>query len=325
LVVLNACQGAGGAAGNIALELVYNGLPYVVAIQSNILQEAARHFIGAFYAELQRGQSMEHAVAVGRAAIAANMPQTIDWCLPVLYTNVGIPEQSLPGKLADRLWHWIGSPEASQWLGAANIVLGVLHFSVGLLLLLSNSAPALPGVHLMLFAGLAIIPVLLTAGAYLLGPLNIPQEYPPPVKTALIARSFGSAAIGLGLPSMYIWFVLLLLISLGFWEILSSLAQVVLLGLVFVPGLVFIGLASYAQLIGQSQAFISNAQVELPAFEWSELAIIMVGYAVLLFPWIARTFLFVWFAPPWGNLLSGVLLLALGYWSYREGLQANRQ
>jgi hypothetical protein len=324
LVVLNACHGAGGAAGNIALELVYNGLPYVVAIQSGILQDAARHFIEAFYSELQRGQPIAYAVAVGRAAIAANMPQTIDWCLPVLYTNVGISAQPLPAKLADRLWHWIGSPEANRQLGAANVVLGILHLIVGLLLFLSDSAPALPDVHFMTFGVLTIVPVLLAAGAYLLGPLQIPEKYPSPVKAALIARSFGSAALGIGLPNLYIWSLLMLLVSLGFWDILSFSAQAALLGLIFIPGLALSSLFSYSQTIGQSRAFIANAQVELPTFEWSELLFAIVGYVFLLLPWIARTFLYVWFALPQGNLWLGVALAALGGVWYWEGLQDNR-
>jgi hypothetical protein len=326
LVVLNACHGGSSAVGNIALELVYNGLPNVVAIQSGILQDAARHFIEAFYGELQRGQPIEYAVAVGRAAIAANVPQTIDWCLPVLYTNVGFSAPPLLSRLAARLWHQIGSPGAEQWLGAANIVLGALHLVVGLLLLLSKQVLALPGAHLMnwITGGLVALPVFLTVGAYLLGPLRVPDEYPAGVRVALITRSLGSAALGLAMPTFYTWSLLLLLVSLGFWELLSFSAQGVLLGLIFVPALVFNCAFSYSQLLGQDRAFISNAQVELPAFEWDELVFVVAGYGLLLLPWVARTFWSGFLAPPRGNLLLGGLLSILGYVLYRGGLD-NRE
>jgi hypothetical protein len=326
LVVLNACHGGSSAVGNIALELVHNGLPNVVAIQSRILQDAARHFIEAFYVELQRGQPIEYAVAVGRAAIAANVPQTIDWCLPVLYTNVGFSEPPLLSRLAARLWHQISSPEAEQWLGAANIALGALHLIVGLLLLLSRQVLALPGAYLMnwITGGLVALPVFLTVGAYLLGALRVPDEYPPGVRVALIARSFGSAALGLAMPTLYTWSLLLLLVSLGFWELLSFSAQGLLLGLIFIPSLVFNCAFSYSQLLGQSRAFISNAQIELPAFEWDELIFVVAGYGLLLLPGAARTFWSGFLTPPRGNLLLGGLLAILGYVLYRGGLD-NRE
>jgi hypothetical protein len=327
LVVLNACYGASGAARSIALELVYNGLPNVIAIQSHILQDAAQYFIEAFYAELKRGQSVEYAVAIGRFAIAINMPQTIDWCLPVLYTSVGISEEPPSGKLAqlaDRLWHWIGSPSARRGLIWANTVLAPAHFLFGILLLLRNLTPILPSVHITIAVGLTIIPVLLTTSAYLLGPLQIPKKYPIQVKAVLMARSFRSAALWLGLPSLYIWSALMFLVLLGSWNILSLSAQAALLYLIFILGLALSGLFSYSQLVSHSRAFIANAQVELPAFEWGELAIVITGYALLLLPWIARTFLSGLLTPPWGNFVLCVLLLVLGYLLYKEGQQDNR-
>ncbi len=319
LAVLNACHGgasaSGSVGGNIALELTYSGLPNVVAMQSDISQGAAQHFVEAFYAELQRGQPVDYAVAVGRAIIAANLPQTIDWCLPVLYTNIGLPEPLPLVGIANRLWQWVSSPQARWRLGVANGVLGILHLIVGLLLSLSNKRLALPDAHLAnwLTAGLVVAPALLTVSAYLLKRLAIPAMWPRSAKTALIACSFGAAALGLSMPILYVWFALMLLVGVGFWEILSPVAQAVLLGLIFIPGVLCSGVFSYSQIVGHSRAFITNAQVKLPTFEWGELAVIIASYLMLLLPWAILTFWPGFITPPVGNLILGMLLSILGY------------
>jgi hypothetical protein len=315
LAVLNACHSGANVTGNIALELTYNGLPYVVAIQSKILQDAAKYFIEAFYAELQRGRSIEYAVAFGRAAIAAHLPQTMDWCLPILYTNVGLPEQPPVDRAADRLWHWAGFPGTLQQLRTFNIVLGALHLAVGLLLLLSGKGPAWPDLDFVNWTTgiLAVIPVLLTTSAYLFKRVSTPREWPFSVRSALVMRSLGSASIGLGLSIMYAWFVWILSVSVGFWEMLSPVARIVLLSLIFAPGI----LLSYSQITGHSRAFISNAQVEMPTFEWGEAVILIAGYMIILLPWGILTWGTEFLAPPWGNLLLGILLFILG-WALRE-------
>lgn len=311
LVVLNACHGGTGAAGNIALELIYNGLPYVVAMQSDILQDAAGYFIRAFYAELQRGQSVEYAVAVGRSAIAINMPQTNDWCLPVLYTNTGLPKQAPLPRAGDYLWQWAGRPEALKWIGTGSIILGILHTIVGFLLLLSKAMLPTPAVSNIdwITGGLAMMPFIITAGAYLTGILSIPRGWSFSTRVALVLRSLSGASIGLGIPILYAWYLLLLLAALGFWNLLSLPVRLVLLGLVFTPCL----LNSYAQLIGQGRAFIVNAQIELPPFQWSELLIIITGYGMLFLPWMLLKFAPGFLALPRANLVLGVILIAFGY------------
>jgi CHAT domain-containing protein len=159
LVVLNACHGGTNTARSVALELVYNGLPYVVAIQGDILQESAKHFIEAFYTELQRGSDIACAVAVGRAAIAAHIPQSLDWCLPTLYTNVGFDEVSPDIKQAERLWQWMSAPQSRKHLGTGNLFLGGLHLVVGLLLWISRQEIALPPAFLFGALTATLIPL----------------------------------------------------------------------------------------------------------------------------------------------------------------------
>jgi hypothetical protein len=316
VVVLNACHGGAIATANVALELVYSGLPYVVAIQNDILQEAAGHFSRAFYAELQRSADVAYAVAVGRAEIAVRLPHTVDWCLPVLYTNVGLAEPSLPVKVAETGWHWASIPQSGPVIALANLALGGIQLLLGVLLWLSGAAPPLPNGTALgwLTLGLAIVPLLLVSRVYQTGQLVSPPDWPRSSRAALVLNALASAAIGLGLPTVYGGMVLILLAGLGLFDLLSIPAQGVVMVLVFAPGF----LLSYSQIVGQGRAFINNGQIEdLPAFSWAELALPLAGYVQLLLPWVAIKFGAIFTAPPGGNLLTGLLLVAL-YFQLRK-------
>ncbi len=154
-----------------------------------------------------------------------------------------------------------------------------------------------------------MMPFIITAGAYLTGILSIPRGWSFSTRVALVLRSLSGASIGLGIPILYAWYLLLLLAALGFWNLLSLPVRLVLLGLVFTPCL----LNSYAQLIGQGRAFIVNAQIELPPFQWSELLIIITGYGMLFLPWMLLKFAPGFLALPRANLVLGVILIAFGY------------
>jgi len=319
LVVLNACYGSADVTGNIALELVYNGLPYVVGMQAAILQEAARFFIAAFYEALQQGDSIEYAVAAGRAAIAANLPGTIDWCLPILYTNLGLPDPSSAAKVSGHLWQWVSLPGALKWFGVGNLILGGLHTLVGLLLILSQVTIAPPDFLLLDWAAgaMATIPLLLTMVAFLSGRLKMPEQWLRATQATFLVRSLGAAAIGIGLPAFYTWIVLLLLLSIGFWNLLSFWAQLILIVVIFSPNL----LIAYSQIVGQGRAFITNANIEQPDFQWGELVLVLGGYLMLLLPWLGLRWGADLAAPPWGNLIAGLFLGTLGWALYRDGVK----
>jgi|GEM_PF-2510127 len=322
LVVLNACHGGTNVARSVALELVYNGLPYVVAIQGDILQESAKHFIEVFYTELQRGSDMAYAVAVGRAAIAAHIPQTLDWCMPVLYTNVGLDEASTGVKRAERFWQWMSAPQARRRLGLGNLILGGLHLLVGLLLIISQYTMTLPQAPFgnRITVALATLPILTTLLFYRHTASSLPKYWSSTTRLALVARIFNAASLGFGLPLCYTWFTWLLVIAVGLWNILNPLAQGILSSLVFLSGILLGGWLSYSQMLGHTRVFISNAQVETPVFTWSELAIAFGGYILLLLPWLAYTFGKIFATPPWGNLWVGFLLLGIGYALYKDDL-----
>lgn len=321
LIVLNACRGGSTAVGNVALELTHSGLPYVVAMQEAISQDAARHFISTFYTELQRGRRIEYAVAAGRSAIATHMPGALDWCLPALYTNVGVPEQSAALKTSDRLWQWIGQPATPRQLSAGTLAYGALHVLVGLLLLMSGAAPPLPDARLLTWfaGGLMMVPPVLSLVAYLWGPLEVPPDWSFSTRAALVLRLLGAASIGLGMTTLYcVWFSVILLASLGFWGLLSLPAR---FGLLALASGVSIALG-FSQAVGHVRAFISDARVQRPAFEWSEVVVTVAGYVLLLAPLAVLRFVPDLIAPPWGNVWVGSVLVAVGYAVRKQAVES---
>jgi hypothetical protein len=286
-------------------------------MQEEFTQDAAKFFTQTFYAELQKGHTIEYAVAAGRSAIAALMPGTIDWCLPALYTNVGVHDEPPILKASSRIWQWFSQPPAQHQIGVISLLFGALHLCVGLLLLLSGISLPLPDADFLIWmiGGLAALPLFLSIGTYLWRPLRIPPSWSTSTRTALMLRLFSAASISLGLATLY-WagFGLILVVSLGFWNLLSPVARLVLL----LPFLIWSILLTHSQVIGQGHAFITNAQVEEPALQWDELAIPVCGYLLLLMPLIAFRLLPELFAPPLGNVVLGLLLLVLGYALHRQ-------
>lgn len=306
LVVLNACHGGSAAASNIALQLTYNGLPYVVAMQEEIHIKAASAFIQAFYEALAKGEPIDVAVTLGRTKIVTDLPGAPDWCLPVLYTNQGIEKPSLHTQIAERIWEWF-SQEAAHTIPRASFVFGILFLFVGLLLLLSGVSPTLPDMpFLPLTASMVLGAPIITIGVYLEQQNKLPTDWNFSAQTALIMRLFAAASVGLGLSLFcFLWLGLILALSLGFWTILSPLAQLLLLMPAFAVSL----LISYAQTLGFYRAFMNDSQVKTPKIVWADLSVILAGYIIMLTP-LALWFIFPWLiTPPIGTLLAGILLL----------------
>lgn len=323
LIVLNACHGASVVAVNtIAMQLVYNGIPYVIAMQGEVLQKAAAVFAQTFYAALQRGESIDHAVALARLAIAAEVPGAIDWSLPALYTSLGVAEAPMVQWAGNQIERWIGQPEGQRQLGSFSIGFAVAHLLVALLLLLSGASPPLPdpGPLVQVIAVLAVLPPLLAITARLSGRLPVPVEphWHPAGQLALLLRMLAAASLGMGLPSVYAWFLLLLIVAMSFWAILAPIAQIVLLALLFAPCI----LVSWQEALGHARGFLSNARITPPTLDWQELIVILAGYIMLCGPlallWLVPQVI----APPLGNVLAGMLLIAFGYQLRKQALAA---
>lgn len=316
LIVLNACHAGSVAANNIALDLVYSGFPYVVAMQGPITQEAARHFTQAFYTELQRGQAIEAAVAAGRFAIAAHLPGAIDWCLPVLYTSVGLAEKSTSLKTVEWVEDWFRRPHIVHVVASASFVLAGAQLATGVQLWLRGETLPLPDAGLMLktLGWLALTPPLVAWWVWRTGGLPIPKTWPRSTYVTLFLRMFVAATIGVSLPLLYlVWFNVILLVGMGVWQWLPPAAQIITL-VVFALAAV---LVSYAQARSHGLGFITSAQVSDLPFAWGELLVALAGYFFLAIPLLLFYPATSLAHPPYGNLLIGCISLWLAYWLNR--------
>jgi len=90
LAVLNACEGARSSRtdpfAGTATTLVQQGIPAVVAMQSEITDEAAIVFAREFYAAIADGYPVDASLAEARKAIFAT-GNDVEWGKPVLYTR----------------------------------------------------------------------------------------------------------------------------------------------------------------------------------------------------------------------------------------------
>jgi hypothetical protein len=92
LAVLNACDGARSARtdpfAGVAGSLVQRDIPAVVAMQSEIGDEAAIVFASAFYQHLASGAPVDACVSAARLAMFADRSDEIEWGTPVLFMRV---------------------------------------------------------------------------------------------------------------------------------------------------------------------------------------------------------------------------------------------
>ena len=319
LVVLNACHGGSAvAARNIALDLVYSGFPYVVAIQEKITQDAARLFSQAFYTELQRGRDLDYAVAAGRSAIAMHLPGAIDWCLPVLYTNLGLPEKGQLDQTIDWIGDWFQRPNALHPVAIASYILAGAHLAAGLELWLRGERLVLPSAMLMsrTLGWLVLVPLLVTLWLLRAKELPTPTNWSRATYWAFVVRLFSAATMGVGLPILYVvWFNVILLAGLGIWAALPLIVQVILLELL-AGGVILI---SYAQARSHGLGFITSAKVGDMPFAWSELLVVFVGYFFLLAPlWLFYPLPALLQTPLLNlNLLIGALIFLIAHWLLR--------
>lgn len=116
---------------SIALSLVRQGIPAVIAMQGPVAQEAAGVFVQRLYEVLAEGGSLERAVAVGRIAMQATNAW-IDWSLPVVYQGSGYVDVSTwYTRLADRAHAAIGDHVVQRTVRSALIVWAIILLIVG--------------------------------------------------------------------------------------------------------------------------------------------------------------------------------------------------
>ncbi|MGB0384834.1 MAG: CHAT domain-containing protein [Ardenticatenaceae bacterium] len=315
LVVLNACHGGAVVTSNIALDLVYNGFPYVVAMQDALAQEAAKHFICAFYSELQQGRTIEYAVAAARFEIGAQLPGAIDWCLPVLYTNVGLPDKPPWVQIWGKLDQWL--KQVNNFI-AINLGLALLHFVAGGLLWLEGITRQLPSADVILWTtGWVVgVPPLLALLIYQYAELPIPSDWSFSKHCILFGRLVGSAALALAVCTLYsVSFNAPLLASVGIWESLSPLSQSLILMPLIMIALLLSSMLTYRSALKFIPLTKIAEEEEIPISEG--IGPVIAGYGMLL-TWLYYAYSNPnLYTPPGGNLLIGVTLLAGCYVLHR--------
>ncbi|MBI5877204.1 MAG: CHAT domain-containing protein [Chloroflexi bacterium] len=312
LVVLSAC--GSGSTGGVALDMARSGFPYVVAMQGPITQEAAGVFIPEFYAALQAQGDVASAVAAGRSALATRLSRTLDWCLPILYVNEGIEDETQLSGLVTTVGGWLGQPDILHQLAYGNAMFGAMHLLTGSMLWLSDRHPRLPDSQVMavltaIAGAAALLQACLACVKLNVGGSNRPREAPqqPGERIALFLRAWAASAMGVGMGMIYVGMASVLLAGLGTWAEWSILAQGVALSF----GLLALLLLGYQQSLGHTQGILNSARVSPLAPDWREGLLIIAGYVLLCMPWAAVQLMAELISPPMGNLLIGGICLAL--------------
>lgn len=266
---------------SIALALIRQGVPAVVAMQGDVGQASAGAFVRVLYEELTAGSSLDGAVAAGRAAMRA-AGGAIDWSLPVVYQGgIAAEEATWYTRAADRF-------EAAFMHPASARALRGLLLGWALVLLASGvarwlMAPASPAADLAALTG----PLATWVGVGMIGPAIIAaaqrgargrDDLSPAVRRASRYAQWGGAYLG---------YVLAGLLGLSLWVSLWALGVITALS-GSLPLLLFVGVLLWAlwfsYVIARSQwrSALAIAPIAGEIYTRSTIAIILIGAAVML-------------------------------------------
>ena len=109
LVVLNACESArrdnnSFQSAGVASALLKAGIPYVIAMQLRVNDEAAITFSETFYGSIAQQRMIEESLAEARKAVSQLPERSQDWGIPVLYMR----------SIDQSLDHHMFAPESSK-------------------------------------------------------------------------------------------------------------------------------------------------------------------------------------------------------------------
>ncbi|MBM7845691.1 CHAT domain-containing protein [Herpetosiphon giganteus] len=220
LVVLHACYAATQAASatddasleqqrgvveGVALGLIRRGIPFVVAFQGEIRQDAAVIFSQVLYRQLDRGVPLEFAVTQARLAITAHIPAAVvDWSLPVIYRGAILNDAYTNYmRLGDRSQRLIERPQVLHWFQTSWIGVAVLGLSIAIVIpfyypnasLVQIAESASTTINTLSWLGL-IIPTIL---AIFYRPYFQPSYMEPATSRFLRITKFLGAYFGYGL------------------------------------------------------------------------------------------------------------------------------
>jgi hypothetical protein len=328
LVVLQACYAGStptatlvSALGNgetermalesVALAIVRQGVPAVVAMQGEVAQDAAAAFVRACYRVLGRGGSLDQAIAAGRIAMHA-AGGLADWGLPLVYQGSGLPEpDTWYTRLADHADAVLHDPGARRSLRGGLVALALTLLVTGTLrwLLFAPVPPqALDWLE---------VPLACWALVGLVGPAVVAachagvrerHDLPSPVRRAALRAQWMGAYLGYALGGALGLGVLAVLWMFGLL-VVSTIPSLVLLLAVILLAALFL---SYAAARSHVRSALAIAPLMPDLFGWPAFGLILLAALLIT---AAPLLVLVLRETPLAFLLSpapGAFALALG-------------
>ena len=266
---------------SIALTLVRQGVPAVVAMQGEIGQEAAGAFVQVLYEELARGRGLDHAVAASRVAMRA-VRGIVDWSLPVVYQGSGPVEVATwYTRLADRVDAALREPVAARTFRGTVLAWALMLLAGGVSRWLL--IPAGVGADLAALIG----PLMAWVGVGLVGPAVIAtaqrgangrDDLALPIRRAARYAQWGGAYLGYALGG---------LLGLSVWVALWALGVLALLPAPL-PILIFVGVLlwalAFSYVIARSQwrSALAIVPVDASTYDRASLALLILASLVMI-------------------------------------------
>ncbi len=286
LVILHICHSgtlstADRTPENVALALVRQGIPAVIAMQEEIAQDASACFVRALYRELGKGCTLHDALARARNAMMS-IPQSLDWSMPVLYQGSGAAEVTTwYTRLADRLDAAIHEPIVTRTVRGMVLAWALLLLTVGIirwLMLPIHGAPDLQQLVRPLAAWICaglVVPALIASGQR---GLQERHDLAPALRRAANASQWAGAYLGYAigeLLGMALW------VSLWVLGIFDVLPNSVSLWALFAGMLLAAGV-SYVISRSQWRSALAIAPVNAELFDHTTIAIILIAALLIL-------------------------------------------
>jgi hypothetical protein len=265
---------------SVALAIVRQGVPAVVAMQGEVGQEAAAAFVYACYQVLGRGGSLDQAIAAGRIAMHA-AGGLADWGLPVVYQGSGLPEpDTWYTRLADRADTALHDPATRRALRGGMVALALTLLVAGTLRWLLFAPPAPPALDWL------VMPLACWALVGLGGPAIVAACYrgvrerrdlSGPVRRAALRAQWIGAYLGYALGGALGLGLLVVLWALGLLAVGTIPGLSVLLAGILVLALFL----SYAAARSQVRSALAIAPLMPELFGRQSLVLILLAALLL--------------------------------------------
>ncbi len=294
LVLLQACHSGSMVAGvddqgegerrtleSIALALVRQGVPAVVAMQGEVGQVAAGAFVESFYHALADEGSLDRAVAAGRAAMRS-VGGAVDWSIPVVYQGSGRAEMATwYNRASDWVETALHQPVLARTVRATFLAWALILFAAGLarwLLVPSDTLADLTQLSepLAVWVGVGLVGPAIIATAQ--SGVREREDLPPAVRRAIRYAQWGGAYLGYtlaGLCGLMIWVSLW---ALGLLALIPAPLPLLLFVVMLLGALAF----SYVIARSQWRSALAIAPVDDSIYTRSTLLVILIAAATLL-------------------------------------------